>query len=61
MLPGEHRMALLLLAGVDGDLARLASRKFSEFGHDEKIAVQVAIRSMFAGLHGSVSLRTRGA
>lgn len=57
----EHRMAVLLLAGVDGDLQRLAARKFAEFPDTEKIAVQVAIRSLYAGLHGAVSLRARAA
>lgn len=61
MLPVETRMAVLLLAGIDGDLNRLAARKFGEFADDEKIAVQVVIRSLYAGLHGAVSLRARAA
>lgn len=61
MLPVEARMAVLLLSGVDGDLQRLAARKFAEFPNDEKIAVQVAIRSLFAVLSGAVSLRARAA
>ena len=60
LLP-EYRMAVLLLAGVDGDLQRLAARKFAEFSEAEKIAVQVTIRALFAGLSGAVSLRARAA
>lgn len=61
MLTPETRMAVLLLAGVDGDLPRLAAKTFAEFAPDEKIALQVAIRSLYAGLTAAVSLRARAA
>lgn len=61
LLPQETRMAVLLLAGVDGDLSRLSAKKFGEFTPDERIAVQVSIRSLYAVLSGAVSLRARAA
>lgn len=57
----EYRMALLLLAGVDGDLQALARKAWGEFTDDEKIALRVSMRGMFAALEQSVSLRARGA
>lgn len=52
----ELRMALLLLAGVDGDLSSLARRAWSEFTPGERAAVQVATRGMIRQLRGVVAL-----
>jgi len=57
----EQRMALLLLAGIDGDLQRLEKKRFAEFVDSEKIALQVAIRALYAGLNGAPCLRARAA
>lgn len=57
----DVRMCVMLLAGLDGDLGQLATRKFAEFSTDEKIAVQVAIRAIYAGLTASPTLRARAA
>lgn len=55
----EHRMAVLMLAGLDGDLSALAAKQWREFTPDEKLAIQVTIRSMYAAFSGSFALRTR--
>lgn len=39
-----HRMALLLLAGVDGDLVALAKRRWRELPELERIAVKSEAR-----------------
>jgi len=55
----EHRMAVMLLAGLDGDLSGLARRAWPEFTPSEKTAVQVAIRGLHNGLGQSFALRGR--
>lgn len=59
MLPVEHRMALLMLAGVDGDLGALARKAWPEFTPDERVSLQVAIRSLAASLQAAAALRVR--
>lgn len=46
----EFRMAVLLLAGIDGDLETLARRAWLEFPTTEKQAVKVQLRAMRAQL-----------
>lgn len=46
----EFRMAVLLLAGIDGDLESLACRAWQEFPDTEKQAVKVQLRAMRAQL-----------
>lgn len=58
-MPLVHRMALLMLAGVDGDLPALARRAWPEFSGPEKIAVQVAIRAMKTSLEAAYALSVR--
>ena len=58
-LPHAHRMAVMLLAGIDGELATLARRSWPEFSDPEKVAVQVAIRSLRESLAGCHSLTVR--
>lgn len=58
MVP-EHRMALLMLAGVDGDLGGLARKAWQEYTPGERVALQVAIRAMAASLDAAVALRVR--
>ena len=41
-----HRMAFLLLAGVDGELSELAGRAWLELPNPEREAVRLQIRSM---------------
>lgn len=53
------RMAVMLLAGVDGDLAMLARLAWGEFAPGEKLAVQSAIRTLSADLHKAYALRLR--
>ena len=52
-VPVQHRMAFLLLAGVDGDLPELARRDWRELPGPEREAVKAEIRSM-RGTVGSV-------
>lgn len=58
-MPAMHRMAVLLLAGIDGDLAKLSRRSWAEFTTPEKIAVQVAIRSLKTSLNSAYALSVR--
>ena len=55
----EHRMALLMLAGIDGDLGALARKAWPEFTPDERVALQVAVRSLAASLDAATALRVR--
>lgn len=55
-LPLETRMALLLLAGVDGDLASLGRRAWGEFTPGERAAVQVATRGVIRSLRSVFAL-----
>ena len=55
-LPLELRMALLLLAGVDGDLSSLGRRAWGEFTPPERAAVQVATRGTIKQLRGVFAL-----
>lgn len=41
-----HRMAFLLLAGVDGELSELAGRAWLELPDPERAAVRMQIRAM---------------
>lgn len=59
MLHGEHRMALMMLAGLDGDLGVLASKGWQEFTLGERGSIQVALRSLYAGLKVATALRVR--
>ena len=43
-VPAEHKMTLLMVAGIDGDLGSLARKAWQEFTPPERVAVQVAIR-----------------
>ncbi len=58
-VPLPHRMALLLLAGLDGDLQSLARRAWAEFTPSEQAAIQVAIRSMHDSLSKAQALQVR--
>lgn len=58
-IPHAHRMAVMLLAGVDGDLSALARRSWPEFSDNEKLALQSSIRSLGESLAGAHSLRVR--
>ena len=42
----EHRMALLMLAGVDGDLGDLAVRGWLEIGEGERRQIRTAARNL---------------
>lgn len=55
----EYRMALMLLAGIDGDIGSLSMRSWDELPAGEQISVQVAARGLFASLDKSISLRMR--
>lgn len=52
----ELRMCILLVAGIDGDLASLARRSWGEFTPPECTAVQVATRAMIRQLGGVFAL-----
>ena len=54
-----NRMAIMLLAGMDGDLSTLARKAWPEFTPNEKVACQVAIRSLYDGLRHTYALRVR--
>lgn len=54
-----HRMAVMLLAGIDGELSDLSRRAWREFTPAERLAVQVAIRSLHEGLQNTYALRVR--
>lgn len=59
-IPAEWRMALLLLAGVDGDLGSLANRDFQRMPLPERAAVKSEVRlagRLFARLRALASPR----
>jgi hypothetical protein len=58
-IPLAHRMAVLLMAGVDGDLQELARKSWPEFTPGERESIAVAIRSMHASLHACNALRVK--
>lgn len=58
-VPLAHRMAVLLMAGIDGDLQDLARKAWAEFTPAEKNSVGVAMRSLHASLHACNALRAR--
>lgn len=55
----EHRMAILMLAGIDGELGALARKAWVEFTPDERGAIQVAVRSLARSLEAATALRVR--
>jgi hypothetical protein len=55
----EARMAVMLLAGLDGDLSDLARKSWPEFTPAEKTAVQIATRGLFRALEKTFSIRGR--
>ena len=55
----EHRMVLLILAGLDGDLGALARRAWSEFTPGERVAVQVGLRALTLSMSQCVALNVR--
>ena len=55
----EIRMAVMMLAGIDGDLSALARRAWQEFTPPERTAVQVAMRGLHRGLGQTMALRGR--
>lgn len=59
LIPLELRMALLMMAGIDGDLSSLSRRSWPEFTPAEKLAVQVALRLVHSGLSRTFALRGR--
>ena len=54
-----HRMAMLLLAGVDGDLADLATRDWRELPGPEREAIKSEVRAAKAAFSRMVSLSGR--
>lgn len=56
----ETRMAVLLLAGMEGELLALSRKAWEEFTPPEKMAVQVATRGLFRDLERTWNLRVRG-
>ena len=45
-LRSEHRMALLMLAGVEGDLGDLAVRAWLEIAEPERMQIRTAARNL---------------
>lgn len=58
-MPVEVRMALLLVAGVDGDLSTLARRGWLEFAPPEREAARSAMREFRRALSGAAALCSR--
>ncbi len=58
-IPLPHRMAVMLMAGIDGDLGALARKGWQEFTPMEQETVAVALRSLYASLKGCNALRVR--
>lgn len=56
----ETRMAVLLLAGMEGELLALSRKAWPEFTPPEQMAVQVATRGLFRDLERTWNLRVRG-
>lgn len=46
LLHSSHRLALLLLAGVDGDISQLAQRAWRELPNAERLAIASAARTL---------------
>lgn len=55
----SHRMAVLLLCGMDGELSVLARRSWQEFTPVEKSAITVELRSLHRSLDDTYALRMR--
>lgn len=55
----ETRMAVLLLAGIDGDLTDLAGRAWPEFTPPERDAILLQFRGLWRELTASFMLRRR--
>jgi hypothetical protein len=58
-VPMAHRMGVLLMAGIDGDLSDLSRKAWPEFAPLEQESITVAIRSLHASLHNCNALRVR--
>ena len=58
-MPLPHRMAVMMLSGIDGDLSALARRAWSEFSPPEKVAVQITVRALRASLDGAYALSVK--
>lgn len=58
-VPLAHRMGVLLMAGVDGDLSDLSRKSWPEFNPMEQESITVAVRSLHASLHACNALRVR--
>ena len=58
-VPLAHRMGVLLMAGVDGDLSELARKAWAEFTPGEQGSIAVAIRSLHQSLDNCSALRVR--
>lgn len=58
-VPMAHRMGILLMAGIDGDLSDLSRKAWPEFAPLEQESITVAIRSLHASLHACNALRVR--
>ena len=58
-LPVDLRMAVMMLAGVDGDLRGLSGRGWREFSPPEREAVRGVLRGMAQALKSSPSLVAR--
>ena len=58
-VPMAHRMGVLLMAGIDGDLSDLSRKAWPEFAPMEQESITVAIRSLHASLHACNALRVR--
>lgn len=59
-MPAAHRMAVLLLGGMDGDLGQLSRRAWPEFAPPEQDCIAVALRSLHASIGNCYALRVRG-
>lgn len=58
-MPIAHRMAVMMLSGVDGDLSALARRSWSEFSPPEKVAVQITVRALRKSMEGAYALSVK--
>lgn len=58
-VPLAHRMAVLLLAGIDGDLGQLSRKAWPEFAPLERESITVAMRSLHASLSTCNALRVK--
>ena len=55
----EHRMALLLLAGIDGELSMLAQRAWREMPGPERDAIKAEARRMKSAFGGLFAMAGR--